>query len=111
MDCAGACEFVARLQGELDGGEHDAPSRDLREESRANHLDFLHVAEDRWCRTAAGVSSGLVHADSEYSRSSARRKGARRHFDELLESSLVSCPDFSHTAAYRRNATAASGRV
>ena len=44
VDCAGACEFVARVQGELDGGEHDAPSRDLREESRANHLDFLHVA-------------------------------------------------------------------
>ena len=80
VDCAGACEFVARVQGELDGGEHDAPSRDLRENSGANHLDFLQVAVFRWCRTAAGVS--MVHVDSEYSRSSARRKGASRRFNE-----------------------------
>ena len=83
VDCAGACEFVARVQGELDGGEHDAPSRDLRENLVANHLDFLHVAVFRWCRTAAGVSSGLVHVDSEYSRSSARRNRASTRFDEL----------------------------
>ena len=83
VDCAGVCEFVARVQGELDGGEHDAPSRDLREESQANNLDFLHAAVLRWCRTAAGVSSGLVHADSEYSRSSARRNRASTRFDEL----------------------------
>ena len=44
VDCAGACEFVARLQGELDGGEHDAPSRDLRENLIVNNVASLHVA-------------------------------------------------------------------
>ena len=44
VDCAGACEFVARLQGELDGGEHDAPSRDLRADLIVNCLVALQAA-------------------------------------------------------------------
>ena len=44
VDCAGTCEFVARLQGELDGGEHPAPSRDLRETYLLNNVASLQVA-------------------------------------------------------------------
>ena len=54
--CACACEFVARLSGESEGGEHCGPYRELRETPPVNPLDSLHMAA--WGRPAT-VASGL----------------------------------------------------
>ena len=54
--CACACEFVARLSGESEGGEHGGPYRELRETVLLNPLAALHMAA--WRRPAT-VASGL----------------------------------------------------
>ena len=45
--CACACEFVVRLSGESEGGEHCGPYRELRETVLLNPRPFLHMAA--WC--------------------------------------------------------------